>query len=117
MGKAQNTLAKRPRDATKKGHTEAKGRRAKKNQSAGPARQPDDARCSLSPAELAVLTVFQKYLMSPGKMLCLDTAALKSFDPALSQLIDKELLVAENSRGRYSLTEKGFAAMKNHFGT
>lgn len=66
----------------------------------------------LSPAEHAVLSVFRKYLMTPGKMLCFAGAELESFGEPLAELIGKNLLVEERFQGGYSLTETGFATMK-----
>lgn len=67
----------------------------------------------LSLSEQAVLNVFRKFLMSPGKMLCLSHSELESYDESLSQLIDKGLLAEESFQGGYSLTEAGFVAMRD----
>ena len=56
---------------------------------------------------------FRKYLMTPGKMLCLDSSDLEAFNMELAQLTNKGLLVAERPHGGYSLTETGFAVMKD----
>jgi hypothetical protein len=69
-------------------------------------------RVQLSHPEHAVLRLFRRYLMTPGKMLCLSTADLEAFHAPLAQLTDRGLLVAETFRGGYSLTETGFAAMR-----
>ncbi len=68
---------------------------------------------TLSPPEQAVLNVFRKYLMSPGKMLCLNRSELEAFDEPLAQLTDRGLLAEESFQGGYSLTETGFAAMRD----
>lgn len=67
---------------------------------------------AMSPAEQRVLNVFRKYLVTPGQMLCFYGADLAQHRAGISQLIDKELLVAERFKGGYSLTDAGFAAMK-----
>jgi hypothetical protein len=46
-------------------------------------------------------------------MLCFGAKELDAFKVPLSQLTDRGLLTAERFRGGYSLTESGFAAMKN----
>ncbi len=68
---------------------------------------------ALSLSEQAVLSVFRKYLMSPGKMLCFSHSELEAFDESLTQLTDKGLLAEESFQGGYSLTEAGFAAMRD----
>lgn len=66
----------------------------------------------LSSSEHAVLAVFRKYLMSPGKMLCLSNHEMEAFHESLVDLTGKGLLIQESFPGGYSLTEIGFAAMK-----
>lgn len=75
-------------------------------------RESNGTPSSLSPAEHKVLGVFRRYLMTPGKMLCLGNSDLEALKAPLAQLTSKGLLVAERFRGGYSLTEAGFAAMK-----
>jgi hypothetical protein len=67
----------------------------------------------LSAEEHSVLSLFRKYLMTPGKMLCISGSDLENFNIPLAQLSDKGLLVAESYRGGYSLTQAGFAAMQD----
>lgn len=67
----------------------------------------------LSQSEQDVLDVFRKYLMTPGKMLCISNADLDSFKTPLAELINKGLLVEEKFQGGYSLTETGFDAMNS----
>jgi len=67
----------------------------------------------LTAAEKAVLSIFRKYLMTPGKMLCLGSADLAAHHQSIGKLIGKDLLVAERYRGGYSLTSAGYRAMKN----
>jgi hypothetical protein len=45
-------------------------------------------------------------------MLCFYGPNLKQFGPALQQLTEKSLLVEEQFKGGYSLTQAGFVAMK-----
>jgi hypothetical protein len=75
-------------------------------------REPDKLPTELSPAENSVLSVFRKYLMTPGKMLCFSGPELESFSVPLDQLTNKGLLDEESFQGGYSLTDTGFAAMK-----
>ena len=75
--------------------------------------EPDNSQSLLSQAEQSVLSVFRRYLMTPGKMLCISGSQLEDFDVPLTQLSDKGLLVAESYHGGYSLTRAGFAAMKD----
>ena len=67
----------------------------------------------LSSSEHAVLAVFRKYLMSPGKMLCFGNHEMQVFSEPLVELTSKGLLIQESFPGGYSLTELGFAAMKD----
>lgn len=68
---------------------------------------------SLSDAEYSVLSIFRMYLMTPGKMLCFSGPDLVTHKVSLEKLTDKKMLVAESFDGGYSLTDTGFAAMKN----
>ena len=68
---------------------------------------------TLSSNEIAVLDVFRRYLMSPGKMLCFSNPQLECFEEPLAQLTGRGLLIQEGFPGGYSLTEQGFAAMKD----
>ena len=74
---------------------------------------PDNSRSLLSRAEHSVLSVFRRYLMTPGKMLCISGSDLEDFSVPLAELTNKGLLVADAFRGGYSLTKGGFAAMKD----
>jgi hypothetical protein len=66
----------------------------------------------LSAAENAVLNLFSTYLMTPGKMLCLNNPDRENFKVPLGQLTSKGMLIQERYVGGYSLTETGSAAMK-----
>ena len=87
--------------------------RAKKQRVPNELPEPDESRLSLSPEERSVLKVFRNFLMTPGKMLCLNGPSLESSKAPLAKLTGKGLLVAEDFRGGYSLTEDGFEAMKH----
>ena len=76
-------------------------------------RESTEPQILLSQSEQAVLSVFRRYLMSPGKMLCFSNPQLASFTESLTQLTDKGLLIQESFPGAYSLTESGFAAMND----
>jgi hypothetical protein len=67
----------------------------------------------LTTGEQRVLRTFRRFLMTPGQMLCFYGPNLKQNRTALQQLIDKELLVKEQFKGAYSLTEEGFVAMND----
>ena len=61
--------------------------------------------------EKVVLNTFREYLMTPGKMLCLSSLDRDAYRTTLANLVAKKLLVAEQFRDGYSLTDTGFAAM------
>ena len=112
MAKDQNTFAKRQREMEKKCKAEEKReRRAKKKNETDESSGPNTLRSSLSVAEQSVLGIFQKYLMLPGKMLCLTRVDVETFKLPLAQLIKDGLLVSEQYQGGYSLTQVGFVAM------
>ena len=112
MAKDRNTFAKRQREVEKKRKADQKReRRARKKQKADEPSEPDESSTGLSSAELAVLDVFRKYLMTPGKMLCFVSSNRETHDLPLAKLARKGLVVAERTQGGYSLTETGFAAM------
>ncbi|MBN1589214.1 MAG: hypothetical protein JW888_06850 [Pirellulales bacterium] len=67
----------------------------------------------LSTSEQRVLRTFRQFLMNPGQMLCFSGPNLKQNRATLALLTDKELLVKEKFKGGYSLTQSGFAAMKD----
>lgn len=72
---------------------------------------------AISVAERRVLNVFRKFLMAPGQMLCFYGNDLTQMRAPISQLIAKELLVAEKFKGGYSLTHAGFEAMRHEQAT
>ena len=51
--------------------------------------------------------------MTPGRMLCFSGPNLERDTAALELLADKKLLVKESFTGGYSLTEAGFAVMRD----
>jgi hypothetical protein len=67
----------------------------------------------LSASEQCVLQFFREFLVTPGQMLCFHGPDLEKHRAGLQQLTDKELLVKERFKGGYSLTDAGFAAMKD----
>ena len=67
----------------------------------------------LSAPEKRVLLTFREFLMTPGQMLCLSGPNLDRDRAAIKLLIDKEVLVQEDFKGGYSLTEAGFAVMND----
>lgn len=65
----------------------------------------------LSDGEVNILAVFRKYLMTPGRMLCLNNTDIGSMKRSLDKLIAAGLLIPEDFKGSYSLTRSGFKAM------
>ncbi len=65
----------------------------------------------LSAGEVNILAVFRKYLMTPGRMLCLNNTDIGSMKRSLDRLIAAGLLIPEDFKGSYSLTRSGFNAM------
>lgn len=65
----------------------------------------------LSDSERGVLAVFRKYLMTPGRMLCLNNTDIGSMKRALERLTAAGFLTPEDFKGSYSLTRSGFKAM------
>ena len=72
-----------------------------------------EANSMLTTSEQRVLQTFHQYLMTPGKMLCFSGPNLERYAADLNRLTDKKLLVREKFKGGYSLTNGGFAAMKD----
>ena len=67
----------------------------------------------LSEHERSVLRVFRRYLMTPGRMLCFSRPDIETFKVALARLTSDRFLLAEKFPGGFSLTEIGYAAMKD----
>ena len=70
-------------------------------------------RTLLSAQEKRVLGTFQKYLVTPGEMLCFSGQNLEQDKATLELMSDKNLLDREVFKGGYSLTKDGFTAMRN----
>lgn len=66
----------------------------------------------LSVGEVNILAVFRKYLMTPGRMLCLNNTDIGTMKRSLDKLTAAGLLIPEDFKGSYSLTRSGFKAMK-----
>jgi hypothetical protein len=66
----------------------------------------------LSAGEKSVLTVFRRYLVKPGEMLCFSGPELKRRSLSLRKLTEKNMLTKEKFAGGYSLTNDGFSAMR-----
>jgi hypothetical protein len=114
MSKDRNTFAKRQREVEKKRKADEKRvRRAKKKVEGNEPDETNGSSSLLSSGENSVLGVFRKYQMTPGKMLCFANPDLETFNTPLAELTDKGMLVEEKAHGGYSLTETGFAAMKD----
>lgn len=118
MAKDRNTMAKRQREVQKRQKAMDKrvNRTKKKSEPESniqsiQAAQVDVREQRLSQGELSVLLMFRKYLMTPGKMLCLSVNDLASMKKSLDTLITAGLLVPEDFKGGYSLTRSGYEAM------
>ncbi len=113
MAKDRNTMAKRQRETDKRRKAEEKRekRTRRKTEASTPERATDGDSSQLSDGEIHVLSVFRKYLMTPGQMLCLNNADIDSMKNALEKLTTAGLLVPEEMKGGYSLTRSGFEAM------
>ena len=110
MAKDRNTVAKRQREVEKRRKAEEKrSRRANRKNDPSDMNEPQEP--SLTSKEHTVLAVFREYLMTPGKMLCLNSPQLETLSEPLEQLTEKGLLVAEQRHGGYSLTEAGYNTM------
>jgi hypothetical protein len=71
-----------------------------------------DTAALLSPSQLAVLTVFRRFRMTPGQMLCFSRSDVEAFRTPLAELAERGFLVTERFTGGYSLTAPGYAAMQ-----
>ena len=116
MGKDRNTMAKRQREVEKRQKAVDKRdkRTYRKNNPDGTPDLSSREEAKLSPSEINVLSIFRKYLMTPGQMLCLNNADLISMKTPLEKLVASRLLVPEASKGGYSLSRDGFEAMVEH---
>ncbi|MHB0957145.1 MAG: hypothetical protein ACYC6N_08525 [Pirellulaceae bacterium] len=114
MAKDRNTFAKRQREMEQKRKaSEKRENRNRKKQPSEMVAEPASAESSLSMPELAVLEVFRKFRMSPGQMLCFSSTDLIAFRTPLAQLTNDGLLIPEKFPGGYSLTQTGFAALRD----
>lgn len=119
MAKDRITFTKQRRESEKKRKAEEKrADRARRKQNPSEQCESRNSPAALSPApfspaELLVLGIFRKFLMTPGKMLCFRSSELESYHLPLANLTDKGMLVVEKSHGGYSLTMDGFHAMKD----
>jgi hypothetical protein len=117
MAKDRNTMAKRQREVEKKRKQDDKRdkrtrRKTEPETALGAASVAVDGEFSgLSDGEVNVLGVFRKYLMTPGQMLCLSNTDIDSMKGVLEKLTKSGLLVPEDFKGGYSLTQTGFRAM------
>lgn len=109
MAKDRNTMAKRQREVDKR--RKADDKRDKRNRRKTEPTADSPSGYELSDGEANVLAVFKKYLMTPGQMLCLSNTDVDSMKSTLERLTDAGLLVPEEFKGGYSLTQTGFRAM------
>lgn len=113
MAKDRNTMAKRQREVEKRRKADEKREKRNRKKTQGPDEEGLDEPVStgVSVGEAKVLTLFRKYLMTPGQMLCLNSNDLESLGEALEKMVADGLLVPESMKGGYALTRKGFEAM------
>ena len=113
MAKDRNTMAKRQREVDKKRKQDEKRdkRNRRKTEPDAVVAGHDLESSGLTDAEANVLAVFKKYLMTPGQMLCLSNTDIDSMKVVLEKLTKAGLLVPEEFKGGYSLTQSGFKAM------
>jgi hypothetical protein len=71
----------------------------------------DGGEVQLTVGEVNILAVFKKYLMTPGRMLCLNNTEIGTMKRSLDKLIAAGLLTPEDFKGSYSLTRSGFNVM------
>ncbi|QDV73294.1 hypothetical protein [Botrimarina mediterranea] len=67
----------------------------------------------LTNSEQKALGQFREYLMTPNQMLCFSGPSLDTNRAALESLADKDLLARERPKGAYSLTNRGYSAMRS----
>jgi hypothetical protein len=111
MAKNQNTFAKRQREIEQKRKAlEKRARREERKRDSSAI--AIESNSYLSKGEQSVLGIFHKYMISQGQMFCFNGTDSDNYGDSIRLLIQKGLLLAENSTGRYSLTATGFAEMK-----
>ncbi len=113
LSKDRNTVAKRQRETDKRQKaTEKREKRIQQRTNPVTDPKPDpNADLQLSDGEISVLTVFRKYLMTPGQMLCLSNSDADSMKIALEKLVTGGLLTPDDFKGGYSLTRNGYDKM------
>jgi len=114
MAKRQREAEKRDKAARKREKREQ--RQHQSSQSATQSGAINSSYANTAPADSGrsrVLSIFRRYLMSTGQMLCLSGHELEGNRQTLDQLISDGLLIAESFKGAYSLTETGYEAMRN----
>ncbi len=114
MAKDRNTMAKRQREVEKRQKQMDKrdNRERKKTETTTATDESTSRPQRLSDGELHVLAMFRKYLMTPGKMLCISSQDITSMKKSLDKLTLAGLLVPEEFKGGYSLTRSGYEAMQ-----
>jgi hypothetical protein len=115
MAKDRNTMAKRQREVDKRQKAKDKRDNRERKKTETPSLVTEEEimlrREHLSEGEEHVLAMFRKYLMTPGKMLCLSTADILAMKKSLDKLVSAGLLIPEEFKGGYSLTRSGYDAM------
>ncbi len=110
MAKDRNTMAKRQREAEKR---DKAARKREKRELRHTESANKISNMSAVDGQTRVLSIFRRYLMTTGQMLCLSGNELESNKNSLEQLVRDGLLIAETFKGGYSLTESGFDVMRN----
>lgn len=109
MAKDRNTMAKRQRETEKRDKAARKREKREQRQSQAAFNQ---SLAEVTDDQTRVLSIFRRYLMTAGKMLCLSGNELDTNRDCLERLVGEGLLIAETFKGGYSLTPSGFEAMK-----
>ena len=65
----------------------------------------------LTSSEKSLLSIFRRFLVRPGEMLCIDGPTQERHRRAINHLADQGLIIRERFRGAFTLTDAGFAVM------
>ena len=102
-------MAKRQREAEKRDKAVKKREKREKRQALSTLTSNG---IEITEDESQVLSIFSRYLMTTGKMLCLSGNELDAHRQSLQKLVEAGLLMAESFHGGYSLTPEGFDTMR-----
>lgn len=115
MPKDRNSMAKRQREMDKQRRTQDKKDRREQRKLDPAGGDEDSSRTphfELSADEVEILQTFAEYLMPANQMLCLSNTELPATKRAIEKLIGRGLLISNDFKSGYSLTDEGFEAMQ-----